>query len=61
MAEKKDSKTKHKVDLISSQSDTERENNPLAAYSLEGGAVSDPYNTDRVPSSCAIFLQTVSN
>ena len=36
MAEKKDSKTKHKVDLISSHSDTERENNPLAAYSLEG-------------------------
>ena len=41
MAEKKDSKTKHKVDLISSHSDTERENGPLAAYSIEGSAVSD--------------------
>ena len=55
MAEKKDSKTKHKVDLISSHSDTERENGPLAAYSLEGSAVSDPYDTDRVPLLHALY------
>jgi hypothetical protein len=61
MAEKKDRETKRKVDLISSHSDIERDNDPLAAYTPEGPAVSDPYNTDRVPSFMAIFLKTVSN
>jgi len=45
-------KTKRKVDLVSSHSDNERDNNnrPLAAYSLEGSAVSDLYKNDRIPS-----------
>jgi hypothetical protein len=47
MAERK---TKRKVDLVSSHSDNERDNGPLAAYSLEGSAVSDLYNNDRIPS-----------
>jgi hypothetical protein len=44
-------KTKRKVDLVSSHSDNERDNNngPLAAYSTEGSAVSDLYNNDRIP------------
>jgi hypothetical protein len=36
MAEKKDRKTKRKVDWISSHSDIERDNCPLAAYTLDG-------------------------
>jgi hypothetical protein len=43
-------KTKRKVDLVSSHSDNERENGPLAAYSTEGSAVSELYNNDRIPS-----------
>jgi len=41
-------KTKRKVDLVSSHSDNERDNNsgPLAAYTLEGSAVSDLYKLD---------------
>lgn len=50
MAEKKDRENKRKVDLISSHSDIERDNGPLAAYTLGGPAVSDPYNTNGVPS-----------
>ena len=34
-------KTKRKVDLISSHSDNERDNGPLAAYSLEGSPADD--------------------
>lgn len=48
MTERK--KTKRKVDLISSHSDNERENGPLAAYTTEGSAVSELYNNDRMPS-----------
>ena len=47
MAEKKERKTKRKVDLVSSHSDNERENGPLAAYTLEGSAVSELYKNDR--------------
>ncbi len=43
-------KTKRKVDLVSSHSDNERDNGPLAAYSTEGSAVSELYNNDRIPS-----------
>jgi hypothetical protein len=43
-------KTKRKVNLVSSHSDNERENGPLAACSTEGSAVSDLYKTDRIPS-----------
>jgi hypothetical protein len=43
-------KTKRKVNLVSSHSDNERENGPLAAHSTEGSAVSELYNNDRVPS-----------
>lgn len=50
MAEKKERKTKRKVDLVSSHSDNERDNGPLAAYTLEGSAVSDLYKNDRIPS-----------
>jgi hypothetical protein len=43
-------KTKRKVDLVSSHSDNERDNGPLAAYSTEGSAVSDLYkNDDGIP------------
>lgn len=42
-------KTKRKVDLVSSHSDNERDNGPLAAYSTEGSAVSKPYRNDRIP------------
>ena len=44
-------KTKRKVDLISSHSDNEREDGPLAAYSLEGSAVSDLYKNDAIPAA----------
>jgi hypothetical protein len=43
-------KTKRKVDLTSSHSDNERENGPLAAYTLEGSAVSDLYKNNGIPS-----------
>jgi hypothetical protein len=33
--------TKRKVDLISSHSENERDNGPLAAYSLEGSPADD--------------------
>jgi hypothetical protein len=49
MQEKKDRKTKRKVNLVSSHSDNERDNGPLAACSLEGSAVSELYNNDRIP------------
>jgi hypothetical protein len=49
MAERK--KTKRKVDLISSHSDRDSENGPLAAYTLEGSAVSDLYKDDSIPSA----------
>ena len=49
MAEKKERKTKRKVELTSSHSDNERDNGPLAAYTLEGSAVSELYNNDRIP------------
>ena len=42
-------KTKRKVNLVSSHSDNERENGPLAACSTEGSAVSDLYKTGRIP------------
>ncbi len=50
MAEKKERKTKRKVDLVSSHSDNERENGPLAAYSTEGSAVSELYKNNGIPS-----------
>lgn len=43
-------KTKRKVNLVSSHSDNERENGPLAAHSIEGSAISELYNNDRIPS-----------
>ena len=43
-------KTKRKVDLVSSHSDNERDDGPLAAYTLEGSAVSDLYKNDSIPS-----------
>jgi hypothetical protein len=41
-------KTKRKVDLVSSHSDNDLDNNngPLAAYSTEGSAISDLYKLD---------------
>ncbi len=53
MAEKKERiKTKRKVNLVSSHSDNENEDGPLAAVSTEGSAVSDLYKDDnnRLPS-----------
>jgi hypothetical protein len=51
MAEKKErTKTKRKVDLVSSHSDRDSEDGPLAAHSLEGSAVSELYKSDRTPS-----------
>jgi hypothetical protein len=44
-------KTKHKVDLVSSHSDRDSEDGPLAAYSLEGSAVSELYKNDGIPSA----------
>ncbi len=43
-------KTKRKVDLVSSHSDNERDNEPLATYTNEGSAVSDLYKNDGIPS-----------
>jgi hypothetical protein len=42
-------KTKRKVDLVSSHSERDGEDGPLAAYSTEGSAVSELYNNDRIP------------
>jgi hypothetical protein len=42
-------KTKRKVGLVSSHSDNENENGPLAACSTEGSAVSELYKKDGVP------------
>jgi hypothetical protein len=42
-------KTKRKVDLVSSHSDNEHQNGPLAAYSTEGSAVSELYDNNRIP------------
>jgi hypothetical protein len=42
-------KTKRKVDLVSSHSDNEHQNGPLAAYSTEGSAVSELYKNDKIP------------
>jgi hypothetical protein len=44
MTERK--KTKRKVDLVSSHSDNENEDGPLAAFSTEGSAISDLYKLD---------------
>jgi hypothetical protein len=44
-------KTKRKVDLVSSHSDRDSEDGPLAAYSLEGSAVSELYKNDRIPTA----------
>ena len=49
MTERK--KTKRKVDLVSSHSDRDSEDGPLAAYSLEGSAVSELYKNDGIPSA----------
>jgi hypothetical protein len=39
-------KTKRKVDLVSSHSERDSEDGPLAACSTEGSAVSELYNRD---------------
>jgi hypothetical protein len=44
-------KTKRKVDLVSSHSDRDSEDGPLAVYSLEGSAVSELYKNDGIPSA----------
>ena len=44
-------KTKRKVALVSSHSDRDSEDGPLAAYSLEGSAVSDLYKNDSIPAT----------
>ena len=49
MVEKKDRKTKRKVDLVSSHSERDCDKRPLAAYSTEGSAVSELYKNDGVP------------
>ena len=45
-------KTKLKVNLVSSHSERDSEEGPLAAYSTEGSAVSELYtkDNDRIPS-----------
>ena len=47
MAESKRRQTKRKVDLVSSHSNNVNEDGPLAAYTLEGSAVSQLYDNDR--------------
>lgn len=47
--ERKERKTKRKVELTSSHSDRDSEDGPLAAYSLEGSAVSELYKNDSIP------------
>ena len=49
MAEKKERKTKCKVDLVSSHSERDSENGPLVRSFLEGSAVSELYKNDRIP------------
>jgi hypothetical protein len=44
-------KTKRKVDLVSSHSDNDRDDGPLAACSTEGSAASELYTNDRIPSA----------
>ena len=51
MVEKRERKTKRKVDLVSSHSEHDSEDGPLAAYSLEGSAVADLYKNDGIPSA----------
>jgi hypothetical protein len=48
MTERK--KTKRKVDLVSSHSDNERDEGPLAVCIDTGSAVSELYKDDRIPS-----------
>ena len=43
-------KTKRKVNLVSSHSERDSEDGPIAAYTLEGSAVSELYSNDRIPS-----------
>ena len=43
-------KTKRKVGLVSSHSERDSENGPLAAYSTEGSAVSELYKNNGIPS-----------
>ena len=61
MAEKKERKTKRKVNLVSCHSDNERENRSIADYSLEGSAVSDLYKDDRIPSFMRMFRKMASD
>ena len=49
MTERK--KTKRKVELTSSHSDRDSEDGPIAAYSLEGSAVSELYKNDSIPAA----------
>jgi hypothetical protein len=42
-------KTKRKVELVSSHSDRDNEDGPLADYSLEGSAVSELYRNSGIP------------
>lgn len=49
MSERK--KTKRKVDLVSSHSDRDSEDGPLAAYTLEGTAVSELYKDNAIPAA----------
>ena len=48
-------KTKRKVDLTSSHSNNDNEDGPLAAYTLEGSAVSDLYKKDQIPKFMRYF------
>ena len=48
-------KTKRKVDLTSSHSNNEYEDGPLAAYTLEGSAVSELYKKERIPAFMRYF------
>jgi hypothetical protein len=43
MQKKERIKTKRKVDLVSSHSERDSENSPLAAHSTEGSAISQLY------------------
>jgi hypothetical protein len=55
-------KTKRKVDLVSSHSERDSEDGPLAAYSTEGSAVLELYNNDRIPSAMyTIYQKKVNN
>ena len=58
MAEKTERKTttKRKVNLVSSHSDNENQNEgPLAAYTLEGSAILDLYKNKGIPSFMRYF------